>query len=103
MARVRMVTRTVEVTKATCLVVDTLTSVCLEVVLEVSGTYKTNDEVLKAVKKAHELPTSIIATVKSTEVEEICYGMKEIDFIKSATRLDPTTRKLLEETETSEE
>ena len=89
MARERMVTRTVNVT-----VCETI---CMDVVnvdtqirdLELSGIYKDEKELLKALKKSYETDTYKVVAIQTKTEKEILYGMKEIEFIKMATILPP--------------
>jgi len=65
---------------------------------ELSGTYDTNEAVLKALRKVYETETFKVVAVQETKEKEVLYGMKEIDFIKLAKVLPPRGSKT-EETE----
>ena len=89
MARVRMVTRTVEVTVAQVMCVDVSTAEVSVRNYEVSGKFADDSEVLKALKKAYETDSYKVVAVQNTEVKEILYGMPEIEFIRMAKVLPP--------------
>lgn len=99
MARVRMVTRTVNVTTVEALCLDVLTCEPTIKTLEITGDTYTEERALKVLKKLYETDTLKVVHIQTmTETEEL-YGMLETDFIASAHKLDPETRKLLESTE----
>lgn len=89
MARERMVTRTVEVTVAEVMCLDVTTAEVTIQSFELSGKFASNDEILKAVKKVNETETFKPVAVQKTDVNEILYGMPEIEFIKLAKVLPP--------------
>lgn len=84
MARIRMVTRTVEVTTATIMGLDTETAEVKICDYDVSGSFDSNDELLKTIKKVHETPTFKIVTVTVATTKSVLYGMPESDFIRLA-------------------
>lgn len=89
MARIRMVTRTVDVTvtKVMCLNMDTMQGeVCT---FEVSGLYDNSEAIIKAIKKQYETDTMKPVAVVDTEIKQVLYGMSEQDFIKLAKILPP--------------
>lgn len=96
MARTRMVTRTINVTAVEAMCVDTLTADVSIKELELTGETFTEEKALKALKKEYETDTFKVVAIQSMNVHEEMYGLKEIDFLKVATKLDPTTRKALE-------
>lgn len=96
MARTRMVTRTINVTAIEAMCVDTLTAEVSIKELELTGETFTEEKALKALKKEYETDTFKVVTIQSMNVHEEMYGLKEIDFLKVATKLDPATRKALE-------
>lgn len=96
MARTRMVTRTINVTVIEAMCVDTLTQEVSIKELELTGETFTEEKALKALKKEYETDTFKVVTIQSMNVHEEMYGLKEIDFLKVATKLDPATRKALE-------
>ena len=83
MARVRMVTRTIPVTKATFLVLNIETAEPSNVTVELPRTYKTETEILTAAAEFMPENTRAVSLVDS-EVLDIRYGMPETDFIKAA-------------------
>ena len=99
MARVRMVTRTINVTAVEAMCVDTMTAEVSIKTLELTGETFTEEKALKALKKKYETETFIIAAIQKMEVHEEMYGLSEIEFIKIAQKLDPATRKVLENEE----
>lgn len=99
MARTRMVTRTINVTVVEAMCVDTSTAEVTVKSLELTGETFTTEKALKALKKEYETDTFKVVAIQKMEVHEEMYGLKEIDFLKVAQKLDPATRKLLENEE----
>ena len=97
MARERMVTRTVNVTICETICMDVVNVETQIKDLELSGTFNTDNERLKALKKQYETDTYKVVAIQSTTEKEILYGMKEVDFIKLATILPPRGTKVDEE------
>lgn len=87
MARIPQVTRTITTTHATvlCLNLDTKQSETKEVV--VPRTYKTDADVLKAVKRSVDTDSMKAVHIVNTEVVETLYGMTEEEFIAHAAPL----------------
>lgn len=83
MARVRMVTRTIPVTKATFLALNIETAEPSNVTVELPRTYKTETEILAAAAEFMPENTRAVSLVDS-EVLDIRYGMPETEFIKFA-------------------
>ena len=83
MARVRMVTRTIPITKATFLALNIETAEPSNVTVELPRTYKTETEILTAAAEFMPENTRAVSLVDS-EVLDIRYGMPETDFIKAA-------------------
>ena len=102
MARVRMVTRTINVNVLEVMCVDTTNSEVTTKQFELTGETLTNEKALKLLKKEYETETFKLVAIQKTEVREEMYGIKETDFIKIAKKLDPATRKEIEETEETE-
>lgn len=99
MARVRMVTRTVNVTEVNCLTVNTVTKEVANTIYKISGATYTEETALKAIKKQCETDTvKVVSVVGMAEYEE-CFGMLETEFLKYAKKLDADTRKVLAEDE----
>lgn len=104
MARTRMVTRTINVTTITAICMDltTPTNPITETrTLDITGEKYDSDKALKVAKKQYETDTFKVVAIATLDYHEEMYGLLEIDFIKYAQKLDPTTRKMLE-TETEE-
>lgn len=99
MARVRMITRTINVTTIEAMCVDTSTTEVSIKELELTGETFTEEKALKAIKKEYETDTLKVVTIQNMKVHEEMYGLKEIDFLKVAQKLDPATRKALENEE----
>lgn len=99
MARTRMVTRTINVTVIEAMCVDTLTADVTIKDLELTGETFTEEKALKELKKEYETDTFKVVAIQKMEVHEEMYGLKEIDFLKVAQKLDPATRKALENEE----
>ena len=92
MARTPMVTRTITSTKVTVMAVDLNTDEVVNITLTVPRTYKSDEEILKAVKKSQsEEDKAVHAIVKVVhkEVQEALYGMTEVEFIEAAKLLPP--------------
>ena len=89
MARERMVTRTVELTVASVMCLNTATAQVETVAYEIGGGLTDEKAILKAVKKQHETDTHKCVSVVSVTVNEILYGMPESEFIKHAKVLPP--------------
>lgn len=99
MARVRMVTRTINATVIEAMCVDTTTAEVSIKELELTGETFTEEKALKALKKEYETDTLKVVSIQKMKVREEMYGLKEIDFLKVAQKLDPATRKAIEEEE----
>lgn len=96
MARARMVTRTINVTTIEAMCVDTSSAEVTIKELELTGETFTQEKALKVLKKEYETDTLKVVAIQSMNVHEEMYGLKEIDFLKVATKLDPATRKAIE-------
>ena len=96
MARKPMVTRTVQTTLATVLCLNTETAEPFNQTVTLSGTFKDNKAVMKAVKALIEDDTISVAKVVDIEIEEKLYGMPEQDFINAAKVLPPRGTKVTE-------
>ena len=104
MARERIVSRTITVLCATALCVDVPTATTKVMELELTGIELTESQVLKALQKEYDTDTFKIVSLMSSSKREELYGMKEIDFLKYAQKLDPQTRKaIIEDEETMPE
>ena len=99
MARTRMVTRTINVTTIEAMCVDTTNAEVSIKELELTGETFTEEKALKVLKKEYETDTFKVVAIQKMEVHEEMYGLKEIDFLKVAQKLDSATRKVLESEE----
>jgi len=93
MAREKMVTRTILSTKATVMAVDIPNGETVNQTYDVSGTFKDDAALLKAVKKVYEKEgeLAIVAVVEKQTVEAL-YGMTEVEFLQHAKQLPPRTK-----------
>lgn len=96
MARERMVTRTILETEVNVICMDVTTVETLVETFTLTGLQKNNDYILKQLKKQYETDTYKLVAIQNVQEKETMYGMKEIDFIKVAMKLDPETRKVVE-------
>ena len=99
MARTRMITRTINVTTIEAMCVDISTAEVSIKELELTGETYTQEKALKVLKNEYETDIFKVVAIQKMEVHEEMYGLKEIDFLKVAQKLDPATRKLLENEE----
>lgn len=102
MARIRMVTRTIESTTATCMCINPQTGTVSHNEYTISQSYVDPAIILKHVKKVYETETNIIVAVETSEVRETLYGMTEQQFMELAKVLPPRTNNS-DETEDNEE
>ncbi len=104
MARIRMVTRTIEVIEVNALCVDLTTAQTETRTLELTGAGSLSDDaLLKALKKTYETDVLKVVAITSRTNREELYGLTELDFLKYAKKLDPETRKMLETIESEPE
>ena len=96
MARVPMVTRTIQTTKVVALCVDISTSQTSEKEYILPGTYKDDLHTLKALAKLANDDNNKVVHIKHAEVYNTLYGMSENDFIANAKVLPPRTVKELD-------
>nr|DAF33048.1 MAG TPA: hypothetical protein [Caudoviricetes sp.] len=86
MAKARMVTRTIVRTEVVALCANKQAESIENVTITVTGAYKDEKALVKAVIKA--LPaTHAFLSIKSTTVNEILYGMTEAEFVANATEI----------------
>ena len=97
MARKPMVTRTIQSTKVVVLCLDTEKCEPYNEVVEISRTYKDDKTLFKKVAEVIDTDNHKAVKIVSSEVIDGVYGMTETDFLKYAHKLDPATRKMLEE------
>lgn len=103
MARKPMVTRTILTTQATALCMDINSCEASNVTVTLPRTFKNAEKMLKAVKEEVENETLRVVDIVDHKTVETLYGMTEQSFINGAVKLDPTTRKELEEEDTEDE
>lgn len=90
MARMRMVTRTVEVNTYSVMTCNTETAEVRIIDYKV-GVIPQSIEPMKYLKKQYETETLKLCAITSHTVETILYGMPEDEFIKNASVLPPRT------------
>ena len=90
MARMRMVTRTVEVNTYSVMTCNTETAEVRTIDFKV-GVIPQSIEPMKYLQKQYETETLKLCAITSHTVETILYGMPEDEFIKNATVLPPRT------------
>lgn len=93
MARFRQVTRTIEFTKASIMAVNTTDESVSTVEVQLSGTFDSNEKLLKAAQDSLEDGLTAVH-VKSAEVLEKTFCMPETMFIENAMPL-PIGKKTL--------
>ena len=93
MARIPMVTRTIQTTKVNALCLDIAEQKPFEKEYTLSGTYKDNKHLMKALENIANDDTHKVVHVKSTEIVETLYGMTEQEFISYAKVLPPRSVK----------
>lgn len=94
MARFRQVTRTIEYTEATVMAVNTATSTVENVDIELSGTYDSDEKLLKAAQSECSSDDIKYVSVIDARVSEKTFCMPESMFIQNAMPL-PVGKKLL--------
>lgn len=97
MARERMVTRTVSVSNVQVMCLDVTTAEVVVQNFKLTGEYTDFAQALKAVKKVHETDTFKCVNVMAITMEEVLYGMTELDFIRLAKVLPPRSGNKSEE------
>lgn len=90
MARVRMVTRTIEQTTAKVMTLDVTTAEVHIAEYPIGGRY-TDEELLKKLQKLFQTETLKLVHIESQKCEEVLLGMTEEDFIKHAQVLPSRT------------
>lgn len=88
MARVRMVTRTIESTKVTAMTVNVATQEVKNEEFVIAQTFANAEKLLKAVKKQCETDEVKVVAIVSDEVQQKMYGMLETEFLANAHELD---------------
>lgn len=84
MARIPMVTRTIQTTKANVLCLNIVEGEPFNEVVTLPRTYKDEKSLMKMVEKAINTDSVKAVHVVDTKVEETLYGMSEADFIANA-------------------
>lgn len=84
MARIPMVTRTIQTTKANVLCLNIVEGEPFNKVVTLPRTYKDEKSLMKMVEKTINTDSVKAVHVVDTKVEETLYGMSEADFIANA-------------------
>lgn len=84
----KMITRTVTATVATVMCVEIATAKAFTTEFTLTGSFKDNADILKAIKK-NDTDEIVYAAIISTETKETLYGMTESDFMRYAKELPP--------------
>ena len=101
MARKPIVSRTIATTEVVALCINLQTEETFNKKYTLSGTYKDDKALLKALQKQDTDEVKTVHVVDSKQVENL-YGMAEEEFISLADKLDPQTRKPIEQAEVTE-
>lgn len=88
MPRKRVVTRTLTGTVVTANVADLVDNTIKEISATLSGEYKSNDKLLKAMQKAYDSDTQKVLQITSTQQVTHKYGMSETEFLANAEIMD---------------
>lgn len=88
MARVPVVSRTIKSTVVQAMTVDVETGEVFIKSYVLSRTYKTNDLILKKLRKQHETDTVKIVQIMDAKVETHKYSMSEDTYIANAEVVD---------------
>lgn len=91
-----MVTRTIISTSVTALCVNPQSAETFEQEFILTKKIADKDKVLKTVSKLYNTEDCTIVAIRELKEINELYGMDEVDFIKGAKKLDPTTRKEIE-------
>ena len=92
--RERMVTRTITATVATALCMDIVNATATTKELEISGTFKSDSDLLKVLKKKYDTSDLVVVAIQKTETKEKLYGMTETDFMKYAKEIESRFEKI---------
>lgn len=91
MARIPMVTRTIQTTKVNVLCLDIEKGEPFNTVVTLPRTYKDEKSMMKVVEGAINTDTVKAVHIVESSVKETLYGMTEQDFISQAYVLPPRT------------
>lgn len=91
-----MVTRTIISTSVTALCVNPQSAETFEQEFTLTGKIADKDKALKVASKLYNTDDCTIVAIRELKEINELYGMSEVDFIKGAKILNPTTRKEIE-------
>ena len=86
--REKMITRTVTATVVTVMGGEIATAKAFTKEFTLTGNFKDNADILKAIKK-NDTDEIVYAAIVSTETKETLYGMSESVFMRNAKELPP--------------
>ena len=86
--REKMITRTVSATVVTVMAVEMATAKAFTTQFTLTGNFKDNADILKAIKK-NDTDEIVYAAIVSMETKETLYGMPESVFMQYAQELPP--------------
>ena len=99
MGRIRMVTRTINVTDVTALCMDIASQQAVSKTFSLTGASYTQEKALKEVQKLYQTEELAIVAIQSLSQHEEIYGMLETDFLKVAKRMTEDRKFTQEEDE----
>lgn len=97
MARKPMVTRTITTTEVVILALDIEKGEPFNEKIVLPRVYNDDKKLLAKVQEIFDTADKKAVHIVSKSTVDTLYGMSEDDFIHSATKLDPTTRKEIED------
>lgn len=97
MARIKMITRTFDVTIGEVMGVDVPTQTVKNIEFRVWGMYPDNAKLLEAVKEDYETDNFKVVMINTYQVGEVLIGMSEKEFIQNAKVLPPRAKQNTEE------
>lgn len=92
MARIKMITRTFDVTIGEVMGVDVPTQTVKNIEFRVWGMYPDNSKLLEAVKEDYETDNFKVVMINNYQVGDVLMGMTEKEFIENAKVLPPRTK-----------
>lgn len=92
MARVPMITRTIQTTLCDVLCLNVETAEPFNKQISLPRTYKDENSMLKQAKSVLDTDTEKVVQIVNSKVEETRYGMSEQEFIKHAQVMPPLAK-----------
>ena len=97
MARKPMVTRTIVTTEVNAMCLDVTRGEPFNKLIVLPRAYKDNIKLLKQLQAEYDTDELKVVHIVSKKEVETLYGMTETEFINNAMKLNPETRKAIEE------